>query len=257
MLETKQKGIITQLKCLTAFNQLGLKVSIPYGENSRYDFIVDVNGHLLRLQAKTSSGVLNEKDEIAGFKFACRSTRVSAQGNFQRKYTKDEIDYFCTFWDEICYVVPVEECSTDKTLRFFYPSTGQKSMISLAEDYTIEKQWSKYLSEDESFEKIKDNLSILQSKSNYYSEGKKCKKCGKLISNGATFCTKCAAEESRHFERPSREKLKQLIRTLPFTTIAKQYGATDNAIRKWCDAENLPRKKSIINAISDEDWINI
>lgn len=255
MLETKQKGIITELKCITAFNQLGLKVSIPYGENSRYDFIVDINGHLVRVQAKTSSGVLNEKDELAGIKFACRSTRVSTQGNFHRKYTKNEIDYFCTFWDDTCYVVPVEECSTDKTLRFFYPSNGQKSIISLAEDYTIEKQWSKYLPEDENFERLKDNLSVLMSKNDYYSKGNKCKKCGKLISNGATFCVKCSGEENRFFERPSREELKQLIRTEPFTKIAEQYGVSD--IRKWCDAENLPRKKSIINSISDEDWEKI
>ena len=58
----------------------------------------------------------------------------------------------------------------------------------------------------------------------------------------------------RMVERPSREELKQLIRTTPFTTIAKQYGVTDNAIRKWCDFENLPRTKKEINSYSDEEW---
>jgi hypothetical protein len=35
------------------------------------------------------------------------------------------------------------------------------------------------------------------------------------------------------------------------------YDVSDNAIRKWCDAYNLPRKKSEIKKISDEDWEKI
>ena len=40
----------------------------------------------------------------------------------------------------------------------------------------------------------------------------------------------------------------------PFTTIANQFGVSDNAIRKWCDKFNLPRKKIDINNYSDEEW---
>jgi uncharacterized protein YjcR len=47
----------------------------------------------------------------------------------------------------------------------------------------------------------------------------------------------------RCVERPNRDELKQLIRTLPFTKIGKMFGVSDNAIRKWCNAYNLPRKK--------------
>lgn len=60
---------------------------------------------------------------------------------------------------------------------------------------------------------------------------------------------------NRIVERPDRQTLKKLIRTIPFTTIGKMYGnVSDNAIRKWCDFENLPRKKNIINSYSDEEW---
>ena len=57
--------------------------------------------------------------------------------------------------------------------------------------------------------------------------------------------------------RPSREELKQLIRTIPFTRIAEQFGVSDNAIRKWCKAENLPSKKSEINQYSVSEWEKI
>ena len=52
-------------------------------------------------------------------------------------------------------------------------------------------------------------------------------------------------------------EFKRLVRTLPFTTIAAIYDVTDNAIRRWCDAENIPRKKKDINAYSDEEWAKI
>jgi hypothetical protein len=32
------------------------------------------------------------------------------------------------------------------------------------------------------------------------------------------------------------------------------YGVTDNAVRKWCDKYDLPRKAKDIKAYSDEEW---
>ena len=89
-----------------------------------------------------------------------------------------------------------------------------------------------------------------------------CKKCGKQVSQkGVELCLDCYNKErsltQRTIERPSREKLKQLIRTTPFTQIGKLYGVSDNAIRKWCDFENLPRKSTEIKKYSDEEWRQI
>lgn len=57
--------------------------------------------------------------------------------------------------------------------------------------------------------------------------------------------------------RPSREELKQLIRTESFLSIGRIFNVSDNAIRKWCIAENLPKSKTEIKKISDEDWEKI
>lgn len=84
-----------------------------------------------------------------------------------------------------------------------------------------------------------------------------CKDCGKEISYNAIRCPECDRKNQRKVERPKRQILKNLIRTLPFTQIAKQYNVTDNAIRKWCDAENLPRTKKEINSYSEEEWQKI
>lgn len=138
-LTSKQKGNLTELQCITAFYKLGYTVSIPYGENSRYDFIADINGKLLRVQVKTSTA----RDNGDLIEFSCRSTRVNTQGNFSRTYTKEEIDYFCTYYDNKCYLVPVTECSSSKKLRFNSTKNGQKVGINLAEDYELEKQLEK------------------------------------------------------------------------------------------------------------------
>ena len=41
-LTTKQKGNITEIQCLLAFISQGYKVSIPYGEDCRYDLVLDI-----------------------------------------------------------------------------------------------------------------------------------------------------------------------------------------------------------------------
>lgn len=55
----------------------------------------------------------------------------------------------------------------------------------------------------------------------------------------------------------SRNELKILIRTIPFIQIGKQFGVTDNAVRKWCDKYKLPRKVSEIKKYTDEEWEKI
>lgn len=52
----------------------------------------------------------------------------------------------------------------------------------------------------------------------------------------------------------SRELLKNKIRNTSFMKIAKEYNVTDNTVRKWCDKYKLPRKVSIIKAISEQEW---
>ena len=83
-----------------------------------------------------------------------------------------------------------------------------------------------------------------------------CSSCGKEITGqGITgLCITCSNKTRRTVQnRPSREELKDLIRNKPFTQIGKQYGVSDNSIRKWCDDYNLPRKATEIKSYSEEE----
>lgn len=87
-----------------------------------------------------------------------------------------------------------------------------------------------------------------------------CIDCGKEISRGSLRCIECAAKKRTvPLENMpiTREKLKELIRTTPFTKIGEMYQVSDNSVRKWCDKFNLPRKVSDIKKYTDEEWKKI
>ena len=83
-----------------------------------------------------------------------------------------------------------------------------------------------------------------------------CKNCNKEITSQSKsgLCQECCNKSKRVCERPSREELKNLIRTMPFTRIGEKFGVSDKAITKWCVSENLPSRKKDINSYSDEEW---
>ena len=137
-MDTKQIGDITELEVLTYVTKLGYQVSIPFGDRERYDQIWDINGHLLKVQVKTARG---DSDCI---KFSCRSSHRKDGKYVYTSYTSSEIDYFATFWDGKCYLVPVDEASVEKALRFTYPKNSQRKGISFAKDYELERMISKF-----------------------------------------------------------------------------------------------------------------
>lgn len=112
---------------------------------------------------------------------------------------------------------------------------------------TIPDDWQSYYNEE-----VANELLKALEKKKYY-----CIDCGKEISKGSTRCVECAQLASRKAERPDRETLKNLIRTQTFESIGRMYEVDGNAIRKWCDKENLPRTKKEINTYSDEEWAAI
>lgn len=115
-LTTQQKGITTEMYVAAYLLSLGYNVSQPMCQDSRYDLIVDVNNKLLRLQVKTARA--SSHNSIT---FNCRSTTKNSKTNKARSYGKNEIDYFATYWNHQVYLIPVEECSSEKRLHLDPP----------------------------------------------------------------------------------------------------------------------------------------
>lgn len=133
-MDTNTIGKITELKVLSYVIEHGYSVSIPFGDKDRYDQIWDINGNLIRVQIKTSRWKSEQQKAII---FSCKSSYARSTGVKKHIYSKNEIDYFATYWDGKVYLVPVEECSTEKTLWFEKPSNGC-SKCSFAADYEME-----------------------------------------------------------------------------------------------------------------------
>lgn len=75
-----------------------------------------------------------------------------------------------------------------------------------------------------------------------------CKLCNKEFtyqeSHDSRFCsTDCLGKYRRIVERPSKEELFELIKSKSFVQIGKDYGVSDNAIRKWCKYYGLPYRR--------------
>ena len=140
MNNSKHKGNITELECLTYLFKLGYDVSLPYGDNCRYDLVLDVNYHLYKIQCKTAR-LLDD----GVYEFECNSSRCNSKGLY-KTYYKEEVDFFATSIEGKCYLVPFQETSThSKRLRFVPPKNGQTKGITFAEEYTAEKQIAKLL----------------------------------------------------------------------------------------------------------------
>lgn len=135
MIDCNEKGKNTEAQVLTYILGLGYSVSIPFGDKERYDQIWDINGKLIRVQVKTSRLNRNEKNpENLSIHFNCKSV-INGKTH---KYSKEEIDYFATYWDNKVYLIPVEECSIEKTLRFSSSQPNQPN-ICWAKNYEVEE----------------------------------------------------------------------------------------------------------------------
>ena len=63
--DTKLKGNISEMKVATALVEAGYTVSFPFGDNARYDLIIDTGTELKTVQVKTA----NRNNKVKGTVF--------------------------------------------------------------------------------------------------------------------------------------------------------------------------------------------
>ena len=139
-MNTKYLGNLTELQCIARFYELGYPVSIPYGDSEKYDFIVDINGKLYRMQCKHANiHVVDGVIEYIAIKTCWQSGYTKNSSYKRNKYTTDDCDYFVTHYEGKNYLVPVKECSNEKRLRLIPPKNGQIKEINFLENFVDEE----------------------------------------------------------------------------------------------------------------------
>ena len=129
-------GITTEVIVAQKFIEKGYIVSIPYGNNSRYDMIVDTDKNRYRIQVKHAS--INDN---GSYTVNTSNTVTTASGNSKKYYTKEDVDFIVTVIEDQLVVIPVEmvEHSQSKIFRIVLPQYGAKSNCNLIEDFSVER----------------------------------------------------------------------------------------------------------------------
>ena len=154
--QTLVRGDLTELRCILDFQKRGYYCSIPFSGSCRYDVIADVNGKLLRIQCKSASLATDSEGSI---KIATVRSTTNTHETKKYTYSKDEIDFFYTYWENYGFLVPVEECSTSKYLRMKKPQNGIQETMSIAADYLIDNV-IEAICENKTIKKYRDNRII-------------------------------------------------------------------------------------------------
>jgi hypothetical protein len=138
---TQQKGTITELHCILDLTNLGYRCLKSVDESSKYDVVVDLGqGKFKRIQCKTASWANDTKQEHVAFQINTCSQTTNTKTTTRHKYSKDDIDYFYTWFEGQGYLVSIEEATgVVFRWRYEYPETNQKQGIHIASEYKIEE----------------------------------------------------------------------------------------------------------------------
>lgn len=226
---SKVQGDIGLSSAIKTFSMLGATISVPLTDSQDYDLIVDIDGKINRVQVKTTSFKQNNN----------YSVHLTVQGgnrswNGVRKKLKEDAV-------ELLYVLT----SDGKEYIFPWKEVCSKSSISLGyrcidhivnadkniEDYNKPLR-DLHIKKDKIIKKPRQKAKfelICEFCNNKYIGFKNSKYCSQ----------NCFNLMKRKPNRPSKEELENLIWKIPMTKLAKQYGVSDKAVKKWCEQYNI------------------
>ena len=135
MLSSHFIGEITEQQVALEFLKMGILISKPLVQSSRYDFIADVNNHLYKIQVKTCT----ERENGNYFDFATSTSHTNARGTLNISYTADDVDFFATIHNGQCYLIPFKLCGKrNQRLRLKPTLNKQTKGILFAKDFKLE-----------------------------------------------------------------------------------------------------------------------
>ena len=136
-MNSKDKGNIGEAVFMAEMIKHGCIVSKPFGDNARYDFIVDVNNKLMKFQVKYCNYVTDNQSITC----PCASSTNHTTNKHYTTYEND-VDYIAFYlapYDKIA-IIPIEEIGNRKsiTLREKKTANSQLAGVNFIDDYSIE-----------------------------------------------------------------------------------------------------------------------
>lgn len=128
-------GQVTELQVASECIKRGIMVSKPLVPSSRYDLIIEIDGKLLKIQVKTCHS--NGSDEY--FEIDTQTSHTNCEKTVHLSYSKNEVDFFATIYNGICYLIPYDICGKrSQRLRLLPTKNNQTKGIVFAKDYTLD-----------------------------------------------------------------------------------------------------------------------
>lgn len=130
-------GAVGEAAAIYNFTKRNIPILKPFSDNSRYDFVIDIFGKLLKIQCKTTMHLRNDNSYM---KFQLCSTNGFT---FERyKYTEEDIDFYFLYCieNDYCGLVPISESIglTSITLRLSIAINNQTNKVRFAKDYEFD-----------------------------------------------------------------------------------------------------------------------
>ncbi len=130
-----RKGDETEATILATLMQLGVSVSVPFGDSDRYDLVVDDGRSRFRVQCKTGNWVNGT------VRFNLYSSTDGRAGRVDVDYTEEDVDVFAVYSPQTgeVYWVPIAETGRgEMRLRVEEPHPkAPKSKIHWADEYRV------------------------------------------------------------------------------------------------------------------------
>jgi hypothetical protein len=130
---SKSVGDITQSQVMAALLKRGNKVLMPFGDNFRYDLVIEKDGRFTRIQCKTG------KLSHGAISFAVASSQYHRGG--KRQDYRGQVDAFGVFCpdNEKVYIIPIDDLplAREAKLRLTLPRNSQFKGIRWAAEYGI------------------------------------------------------------------------------------------------------------------------
>lgn len=211
---SKQQGNIGHAAALFYYSSLGWNVSNPITDCADYDFLAEDNGKIYKIQVKTTK-YLTESGNY--------EVRIVTSGGNQKEYWRKELnkeilDYLFVLTEQgICYSIPISEIETSNSITLYDKYDKYKVFI------------------------LSPIIENIQCDFNHKEHKYFCK-CGNPVSKEGGLCRSCSQKRrnNRKVERPSKEKLLQLVKENGMTKTGKMFGVSDKSISKWLIDYGLP-----------------
>jgi hypothetical protein len=138
MANTKSIGDTSEAVVLAEFIKAGFPVLLPFGDNQRYDMVVEAYGRLLRVQCKTARPV--HSGAVLCFNASSGAFGPGDRSPNRRRSYRSEADLFAAYapCTGQVYVLAVDEVpETEVWLRLTPTENHQQRRIRWAEDHTL------------------------------------------------------------------------------------------------------------------------